>query len=61
MESRRSAVIKLFNAGNSKSKIVKLLKTNKMFVFALCPVTVMQEALRTSLDPAGLGLQGHFP
>ena len=33
MESRRSAVIQLFNARNSKSKIVKLLKTNKMFVY----------------------------
>ena len=33
MESRRSAVIQLYRAGNSKSKIVSLLKTNKMFVY----------------------------
>ena len=33
MESKRSAVIQLFEAGNTKSQIVRLLKTNKMFVF----------------------------
>ncbi|KAI6661812.1 hypothetical protein LOD99_9819 [Oopsacas minuta] len=32
MESKRSAVIQLFEAGNTKSQIVRLLKTNKMFI-----------------------------